>query len=133
MGAVVCCFDEPDEKPQTTLIQVDSERDPFRMSSECCCLEHMPTADGYRGHSVALLTSTDVISPAEKEKIHRQSEKAAAATASLDSYEESYHVQEAEGAGSGVEACLLYTSDAADDLLCVDLGGRRIIKKKNNE
>ena len=22
--------------------------------------------------------------------------------------------------------CLLYTSDAADDLLCVDLGGRRI-------
>ena len=29
-------------------------------------------------------------------------------------------------------SCLLYTSDAADDLLCVDLGGRRIIKKKNN-
>ena len=27
--------------------------------------------------------------------------------------------------------CLLYTSDAADDLLCVDLGGRRNIKKKN--
>ena len=27
--------------------------------------------------------------------------------------------------------CLLYTSDAADDLLCVDPGGRRIIKKKN--
>src|SRR5665213_592771 len=26
-----------------------------------------------------------------------------------------------------VPACLLYTSDAADDLLCVDLGGRRII------
>ena len=26
--------------------------------------------------------------------------------------------------------CLLYTSDAADDLLCVALGGRRIIKKK---
>src|SRR5659263_724025 len=26
--------------------------------------------------------------------------------------------------------CLLYTSDAADDLLCVDLGGRRIITKK---
>src|SRR5665213_2288450 len=26
-----------------------------------------------------------------------------------------------------VIACLLYTSDAADDLLCVDLGGRRII------
>ena len=31
----------------------------------------------------------------------------------------------------GIHSCLLYTSDAADDLLCVDLGGRRIIKKKN--
>ena len=30
----------------------------------------------------------------------------------------------------GDPACLLYTSDDADDLLCVDLGGRRIIKKK---
>ena len=29
--------------------------------------------------------------------------------------------------------CLLYTSDAADDLLCVDLGGRRIIKKKQKQ
>ena len=27
----------------------------------------------------------------------------------------------------GIHTCLLYTSDAADDLLCVDLGGRRII------
>ena len=27
-----------------------------------------------------------------------------------------------------VGACLLYTSDAADDTPCVDLGGRRIIK-----
>ncbi|WP_460413954.1 MutS N-terminal domain-containing protein, partial [Staphylococcus aureus] len=27
--------------------------------------------------------------------------------------------------------CLLYTSDAADDTPCVDLGGRRIIKKKS--
>ncbi|GAB5803529.1 hypothetical protein JMUB7527_28660 [Staphylococcus aureus] len=27
------------------------------------------------------------------------------------------------------ETCLLYTSDAADDMQCVDLGGRRIIKK----
>src|SRR5450756_663606 len=26
-----------------------------------------------------------------------------------------------------IKACLLYTSDAADDLLCVDLGGGRII------
>ena len=30
-----------------------------------------------------------------------------------------------------VGTCLLYTSDAADDLRCVDFGGRRIIKQKN--
>ena len=29
------------------------------------------------------------------------------------------------------ELCLLYTSDAADERSSVDLGGRRIIKKKN--
>eukprot|EP00831_Metopus_contortus_P001850 TRINITY_DN10676_c0_g1_i4.p3 TRINITY_DN10676_c0_g1~~TRINITY_DN10676_c0_g1_i4.p3 ORF type:complete len:123 (-),score=40.72 TRINITY_DN10676_c0_g1_i4:101-469(-) len=29
-----------------------------------------------------------------------------------------------------LDTCLLYTSDAADDTPCVDLGGRRIIKKK---
>ena len=29
--------------------------------------------------------------------------------------------------------CLLYTSDAADDLTRVDLGGRRIIKKNKIE
>ena len=28
-------------------------------------------------------------------------------------------------------SCLLYTSDAADERSSVDLGGRRIIKKKN--
>ena len=30
----------------------------------------------------------------------------------------------------GMKACLLYTSDAADERSSVDLGGRRIIKKK---
>ena len=29
------------------------------------------------------------------------------------------------------QICLLYTSDAADERSSVDLGGRRIIKKKN--
>ena len=32
----------------------------------------------------------------------------------------------------GPAACLLYTSDAADERSSVDLGGRRIIKKKNS-
>src|SRR5450756_3254571 len=30
------------------------------------------------------------------------------------------------GIPTDMHPCLLYTSDAADDLLCVDLGGRRI-------
>ena len=34
--------------------------------------------------------------------------------------------------GEQVERCLLYTSDAADERSSVDLGGRRIIKKKNH-
>eukprot|EP00657_Telonema_sp_P-1_P008134 TRINITY_DN28779_c0_g1_i1.p1 TRINITY_DN28779_c0_g1~~TRINITY_DN28779_c0_g1_i1.p1 ORF type:complete len:163 (-),score=49.41 TRINITY_DN28779_c0_g1_i1:35-523(-) len=38
--------------------------------------------------------------------------------------------QAADPHHSHLKGCLLYTSDAADDLLCVDLGGRRIIKKK---
>src|SRR5680860_1871160 len=36
-------------------------------------------------------------------------------------------------ASPSCRTCLLYTSDAADDLLCVDLGGRRIIKKKKRK
>ena len=32
-----------------------------------------------------------------------------------------------------VAPCLLYTSDAADERSSVDLGGRRIIKKKTSE
>ena len=33
----------------------------------------------------------------------------------------------------GITPCLLYTSDAADERSSVDLGGRRIIKKKNDK
>ena len=32
-----------------------------------------------------------------------------------------------------IKACLLYTSDAADERSSVDLGGRRIIKKKTSK
>ena len=35
-----------------------------------------------------------------------------------------------EGALGALGGCLLYTSDAADERSSVDLGGRRIIKKK---
>ena len=37
------------------------------------------------------------------------------------------------GNGAACIACLLYTSDAADDGESVDLGGRRIIKKKKKK
>src|SRR5450756_3175148 len=47
-------------------------------------------------------------------------------TAELAAYKTSVHGIETLQNGN----CLLYTSDAADDLLCVALGGRRIIKKK---
>ena len=40
---------------------------------------------------------------------------------------EGYLLQKAESLGL---ICLLYTSDAADERSSVDLGGRRIIKKK---
>ena len=36
------------------------------------------------------------------------------------------------GSAMGRRPCLLYTSDAADERSSVDLGGRRIIKKKTS-
>ena len=47
----------------------------------------------------------------------------------------SFYIEDAEASMAKAvthtinEFCLLYTSDAADDMQCVDLGGRRIIKK----
>ena len=38
-----------------------------------------------------------------------------------------------DGTFEPVIVCLLYTSDAADERSSVDLGGRRIIKKKNKK
>ena len=44
-----------------------------------------------------------------------------------------FRMFKSDGVRNEGKACLLYTSDAADDLLCVDLGGRRLIKKKNKQ
>ena len=43
--------------------------------------------------------------------------------------------EEGDESSEGEEgsSCLLYTSDAADERSSVDLGGRRIIKKKNKK
>ena len=43
------------------------------------------------------------------------------------------HVGRDRGAARTVYPCLLYTSDAADERSSVDLGGRRIIKKKKKQ
>ena len=40
--------------------------------------------------------------------------------------------ERAPGEAVPLTSCLLYTSDAADERSSVDLGGRRIIKKKKN-
>ena len=41
--------------------------------------------------------------------------------------------KDAIGFVDATEGCLLYTSDAADERSSVDLGGRRIIKKKKRD
>ena len=40
------------------------------------------------------------------------------------------HLPPREVVSALLHPCLLYPSDDADDLLCVDLGGCRILKKK---
>ena len=45
---------------------------------------------------------------------------------------EEIHLPMLENTERLVTSCLLYTSDAADEEDSVDLGGRRIIKKKIN-
>ena len=40
-------------------------------------------------------------------------------------------IRDSKALGDEPKGCLLYTSDAADERSSVDLGGRRIIKKKN--
>eukprot|EP00825_Cyclidium_porcatum_P002385 TRINITY_DN1109_c0_g1_i5.p1 TRINITY_DN1109_c0_g1~~TRINITY_DN1109_c0_g1_i5.p1 ORF type:complete len:172 (-),score=22.96 TRINITY_DN1109_c0_g1_i5:82-597(-) len=51
----------------------------------------------------------------------------------LDDRREKNDQKKKTGRQNRVSTCLLYTSDAADDMQCVDLGGRRIIKKKKKK
>ena len=63
----------------------------------------------------------------KRQNIHSQSRH----TLNLCLHDVSCHHPAYPGRCAGQDhVCLLYTSDAADDLLCVDLGGRRIIKQK---
>ena len=49
----------------------------------------------------------------------------------LDADDAVVGIEQLHVAADQQEHCLLYTSDAADERSSVDLGGRRIIKKKN--
>ena len=53
-----------------------------------------------------------------------------AASVALDEQVEAHDVFNVIFGQAGFQGCLLYTSDAADERSSVDLGGRRIIKKK---
>src|SRR5450756_2122933 len=87
-----------------------------------------PIAVSFTGYSLDELIgkkSNSIIYPDDQERVKRD------ATAMLSGehaapYE--FRIMTKQG-----KICLLYTSDAADDLLCVDLGGRRIIKKKKKK
>src|SRR5450756_1733911 len=62
-----------------------------------------------------------------KSKTPNESSNLKAPTAKVAAASGDVSVKNETGIGN---TCILYTSDAADDLLCVDLGGRRNIKKK---
>ena len=63
----------------------------------------------------------------KRQRVHLRSAEAATAVRVHDAAGRLCLAEKPVG-GSG--SCLLYTSDAADERSSVDLGGRRIIKKK---
>eukprot|EP00658_Telonema_sp_P-2_P003470 TRINITY_DN11291_c0_g1_i3.p1 TRINITY_DN11291_c0_g1~~TRINITY_DN11291_c0_g1_i3.p1 ORF type:complete len:227 (+),score=54.45 TRINITY_DN11291_c0_g1_i3:89-769(+) len=77
-----------------------------------------------RGVDVASLSGGDVLSTA-KALLGVDSSITTSPSTTPTTLQWSLHVQ-----ATVVEICLLYTSDAADEEDSVDLGGRRIIKKK---
>src|SRR5450756_3153736 len=95
-------------------------------------------------HETAIKNELEMLSDSDKERFERirvaqiekyGSEKPEQLQSALHTIRRvSYQRLESESLKEGnfaqLRSCLLYTSDAADDLLCVDLGGRRIIKKK---
>ena len=87
------------------------------------CIPREPQL-GAKGIAIAL---ADGISSSEVSQVAAQS----AVTSLLDDY---YCTSDAWSVKTSAERvlCLLYTSDAADERSSVDLGGRRIIKKKTH-
>ena len=70
---------------------------------------------------------------ADKEALEKMSKEEAAKKAAADKLEAERLAKEAAVKKAADEACLLYTSDAADERSSVDLGGSRIIKKKTKK
>ena len=72
------------------------------------------------------------ISDVRVRKINSEGKMKAIVSVTFDDCFVVHDIKIIEGQEGLFIACLLYTSDDADDLLCVVLGGRRIIKKKKN-
>ena len=75
-----------------------------------------------------VITSMGAVSVAVTGAIRESSAPKVAHLQTKSSAPKVAHLQTKSSAPKVVH-CLLYTSDAADDMQCVDLGGRRIIKK----
>ena len=73
------------------------------------------------------------VSSRKVEHIMRVSQRPLSLEMPVGEEEDSYlgdFIEDEDAAAPSEAACLLYTSDAADERSSVDLGGRRIIKKK---
>eukprot|EP00658_Telonema_sp_P-2_P060565 TRINITY_DN49459_c0_g1_i1.p1 TRINITY_DN49459_c0_g1~~TRINITY_DN49459_c0_g1_i1.p1 ORF type:complete len:152 (-),score=27.93 TRINITY_DN49459_c0_g1_i1:68-469(-) len=76
-------------------------------------------------HGVTRHPSQHSLSSQNKAQQHAQQQHAKQQQHAQQQHAQQQHAQK--------HACLLYTSDAADEEDSVDLGGRRIIKKKNRK
>src|SRR5450756_2445449 len=90
--------------------------------------EMMPASGACPTNPISLSLRTDQCTDETSDHIPPKSEPLL--PGSNDSHSIQNKPPQIASSGSPVASCLLYTSDAADDLLCVDLGGRRVIKKK---
>src|SRR5450756_748498 len=92
-----------------------------------CRIGHFVEAQILEALGVDFIDESEVLTPADEEyHIDKHPFKVPFVCGCRDLGEALRRI--AEGAAMiRTKGCLLYTSDAADDLLCVDLGGRRII------
>src|SRR5665213_2070491 len=82
---------------------------------------HDPIVAGILEAEAAGISIEEYLKPIDRGVTPHELMEAVLCDCYLDEYAETRHEGQVHADG-----CLLYTSDAADDLLCVDLGGRRI-------